>query len=362
MITPDVPSAVLDPPTEVALLVSGMDSLTIARTSQKFNGNNLSGTDGAHLESYETSTGTLDVSNIGSSGLDGFYVHEAIPTTGFARIGLASPTDFYPISGAMLELLSREEGGGLVGSMRVEANAAAQWEISAHFLGSDSYNLTAYDGQEMVHAESGIPNGSPAGFWGNDSLRFIDWYYFPSGEWCIIIGGGRDFTPAGSSTSYGANSILVSSDAPNPVSAFGMGIRGNNLPDFSVVDVHWAFEQCTNGIDDDGDGAVDCDDPDCYWNPACNTEYVFSRGDSNGDGSIDIGDVIAVLQYLFNQVAIDCVAASDVNDDGQVDISDPINLLGYLFGAGAPPVGGTECTPDPDPADPPLECVHSGCP
>ncbi|MCD6549284.1 hypothetical protein J7K41_01055, partial [Candidatus Micrarchaeota archaeon] len=28
-------------------------------------------------------------------------------------------------------------------------------------------------------------------------------------------------------------------------------------------------ENCTNGIDDDGDGLVDCNDPDCYGDPAC---------------------------------------------------------------------------------------------
>jgi hypothetical protein len=28
-------------------------------------------------------------------------------------------------------------------------------------------------------------------------------------------------------------------------------------------------EDCTNGIDDDGDGLVDCDDPDCADYPAC---------------------------------------------------------------------------------------------
>ncbi len=28
-------------------------------------------------------------------------------------------------------------------------------------------------------------------------------------------------------------------------------------------------ENCTNGVDDDGDGAVDCADPDCAGNPAC---------------------------------------------------------------------------------------------
>ena len=28
---------------------------------------------------------------------------------------------------------------------------------------------------------------------------------------------------------------------------------------------------CSNGIDDDGDGLIDCIDPDCLGNPACGT-------------------------------------------------------------------------------------------
>ncbi|MEZ4982835.1 MAG: hypothetical protein R2769_14850 [Saprospiraceae bacterium] len=27
------------------------------------------------------------------------------------------------------------------------------------------------------------------------------------------------------------------------------------------------IEDCSNGIDDDGDGLIDCDDPDCTVNP-----------------------------------------------------------------------------------------------
>ena len=42
----------------------------------------------------------------------------------------------------------------------------------------------------------------------------------------------------------------------------------------------------------------------------------FVRGDSNGDGAIDIADAIAVLSYLFaGGRALDCDDAADVNDD-----------------------------------------------
>jgi len=68
-----------------------------------------------------------------------------------------------------------------------------------------------------------------------------------------------------------------------------------------------------NGIPDECENCSCCND-------------VMSIGDPNGDGAIDIGDAIAMLGYLFNQVAINCVAASNVNGDMQVDIGDPARL------------------------------------
>ena len=36
-------------------------------------------------------------------------------------------------------------------------------------------------------------------------------------------------------------------------------------------------EDCTNGIDDDGDGLVDCNDPDCAAYPGClPVEYTLT--------------------------------------------------------------------------------------
>jgi len=126
--------------------------------------------------------------------------------------------------------------------------------------------------------------------------------------------------------------------------------NNNGIPDECDISSGTSNDCNNNGIPDE------CENCNC-----CNLKEM-RFGDVNGDGTIDIGDAVAMLGYLFNQVAINCVAAMDVNGDNQVDISDPIYHLAYLFNQGAPPVGGTDCTPDDDPADPPLECVNSGCP
>jgi hypothetical protein len=60
---------------------------------------------------------------------------------------------------------------------------------------------------------------------------------------------------------------------------------------------------------------------------------LWVRGDSNGDGVLDISDPIRLLGRLFlgEPTAETCPLAVDVNADGALDISDPIVLLGFLF-------------------------------
>ncbi len=82
-------------------------------------------------------------------------------------------------------------------------------------------------------------------------------------------------------------------------------------------------------------------------------ENDFLRGDSNGDGMVNIGDVLFTANYLFVAESSDplCLAALDANDDGTVDISDPLNVIFYLFlmGAEPPPPFGA-CGGDSDSA------------
>ena len=74
----------------------------------------------------------------------------------------------------------------------------------------------------------------------------------------------------------------------------------------------------------------------------------FTRGDGNIDGSVDIGDAIFGLNYLFGGLASLCEDSLDTNDDGSIDIGDPIALLGLLFsGAAPPPAPFPGCGQDP---------------
>lgn len=74
----------------------------------------------------------------------------------------------------------------------------------------------------------------------------------------------------------------------------------------------------------------------------------FVRGEINEDGSVDIGDAIFLLGYLFQGAPPPTEPQSaDVNADGNVDVADVVRLLDYLFSQGDPPP-----FPFPDPACP----------
>lgn len=63
----------------------------------------------------------------------------------------------------------------------------------------------------------------------------------------------------------------------------------------------------------------------------------FIRGDSNGDGEVNISDAQHTLRWLFLAGSEpQCLAAADANDDEGVDITDPIRILEFLFLGGTP--------------------------
>jgi hypothetical protein len=85
---------------------------------------------------------------------------------------------------------------------------------------------------------------------------------------------------------------------------------------------------------------------------------TFVRGETNGDGSFDLGDAVTVLLYLFRGGwAPRCLDAMDADDSGAIDVSDAIFLLRSLFlGGSAPPPPFPDPGPDPT-ADDPYECT-----
>jgi hypothetical protein len=64
----------------------------------------------------------------------------------------------------------------------------------------------------------------------------------------------------------------------------------------------------------------------------------FARGDANGDGSINSGDIVYLINYLFiGGPAPSPLEAGDADCNGEVNASDVIFLINYLFVGGPPP-------------------------
>ncbi len=62
------------------------------------------------------------------------------------------------------------------------------------------------------------------------------------------------------------------------------------------------------------------------------------HGDATADGTLDLGDAIYILNYLFKSGPDPCpMEAGDATCDGVVDLGDAIYVLNYLFKGGPAP-------------------------
>jgi hypothetical protein len=89
-------------------------------------------------------------------------------------------------------------------------------------------------------------------------------------------------------------------------------------------------DSCLIRVSDAEDG-----DP---WDESDYFFTIFLAGDCDANGTVNIGDVIYLLNYLFSGGPAPVpFEAGDVNADGMINIVDPIYLLHYLFKNGPPP-------------------------
>ncbi len=87
----------------------------------------------------------------------------------------------------------------------------------------------------------------------------------------------------------------------------------------SVTLVEPVYELCDNGFDDDNDGLVDCDDPDCAAAPVCQPEVCDNDLDDDGDGLADCDDPDCQAACAPPE---NCGNGLDDDLDGRVDCQD----------------------------------------
>lgn len=97
-----------------------------------------------------------------------------------------------------------------------------------------------------------------------------------------------------------------------------------------------------------GSPCIDAGDPNSLLDPDSTIAdigafYYHLRGDTNGDGIINIADIVYLINYLFiNGPSPDPLVTGDVNCDWVVDIADVVYLVNYLFMNGPP----ASCCPE----------------
>ncbi len=68
------------------------------------------------------------------------------------------------------------------------------------------------------------------------------------------------------------------------------------------------------------------------------TKRDFMRGDANGDGIINVPDVVYLVNYLYRGGdPPDPEEAGDANCDDIVNVADVVYLVNYLYRGGDPP-------------------------
>jgi hypothetical protein len=77
-------------------------------------------------------------------------------------------------------------------------------------------------------------------------------------------------------------------------------------------------------------------------NYAARAGYVYAagikRGDANGDGIVNVGDIVYLVSYLYKGGPEPTpMEAGDANRDGIINVGDIVYLVSYLYKGGPPP-------------------------
>lgn len=70
---------------------------------------------------------------------------------------------------------------------------------------------------------------------------------------------------------------------------------------------------------------------------SCSFENCTLCGDANGDGFVNVGDVVTIKNYVFYNGTLACEDESDVNGDCEINGGDVVYLKNYVFSGGPAP-------------------------
>ncbi|MCP4567198.1 MAG: hypothetical protein GY841_06435 [FCB group bacterium] len=74
------------------------------------------------------------------------------------------------------------------------------------------------------------------------------------------------------------------------------------------------------------------------------TSCCTMPGDANNDGSVNVGDAVYMINYVFKSgPAPDCLTEGDANGDCTLNVGDAVYLINYVFKGGDPPICDDMC-------------------
>lgn len=293
--------------------------------------------------------GRLEVANLNVSGFGGVLIEPAV----LADEG----------SGTLEQVAAGIRWADHDGAGRTSGLATPSLEVSACFA-SDSKMAAHPDARASF-----LSFNHEAGRW---AVIATDWDFF---AYDSVLRALSDGSPTFESAAYSGESVLLAGEAR--LSGVSVGSSG----------ICFRFDGTLEIVDRESGDRAPCDELQFAWEDAPSgglsnarlvgqdiavillentppAADVFRRGDTDGNGKVELSDAVRSLAFLFQGgPAPACDDAADSNDDGQHDIGDGINTLNALFlGTGEIPAPGPAAC-GVDPTTDSLSCgAYDSCP
>ena len=242
-------------------------------------------------------------------------------------------------------------GGNLIwsGTMTYDWYCTGSWGSAAiNFYDDGSADLEGLPGFWFQGDETyDMPDGLCAGGTYTPTVTFVFENYSTAYAWETSGMGYPSDPGCGVQDDFGYNGQNVdgttSLNIDDPSVCYDAGTTttttttsgGSECPDGYVFDC----------VDDDccpeswiGDGFEDCEDQaygcdlTCYDNDGGDCGTGCEPGDVNCDGSIDVVDVVNMVNAIINGNDLD---GGDINGDGSLDVVDVVLLVNYIIDGGA---------------------------
>ena len=284
----------------------------------------------------DTVTGTLTVSNVGSSGSDGIDLDSELDsedddgkwsitvanpdTSGTLPVGASLETEFFfatpsqPDSFSMA--ISMTKAAVNTWNLAVQSDASI-CSVKAFNNGSSVFSGVDIGTTGLGYVVESAKGVYPVGFKGGASSK-------PAS---VVVSSDYDFTDSPNGVQWTWPAHGVSNLQIDYLST------STEVSDTSLVGVTHATICGDNGAKTD---------PISFTILDIEVELPFMRGDANRDGVINVTDVVYLINYLFlvpPGPAPQPWAAGDVNCDDVVNVNDVVYLINYLFVPGSPPPG-----------------------